>query len=93
MKISKEDLKQIIKEELDSFLAEGSGGCPDPDNKEQAEEMARQAIKAMSGADDPFEEMEIGEKYCISSKKRVRQGQIKVRFKNGVIVQVAGGQA
>mgnify|MGYP003141708241 CR=1 FL=1 len=90
MKITKEDLKQIIKEELDSFLAEGSGGCPDRNDKNQAEEMARQAIKAMNQAGDPFEEMEIGEKLCIRNMKRVGQGQVKVQFNNGVIVQVAG---
>ena len=90
MKITKEDLKQIIKEELDSFLAEGSEGCPK--NEAQANKMAREAIQAMNDASDRgdvFAEMEIGEKYCIRNKKQVGQN-VKIEFNNGMIVQVPG---
>ena len=91
MKITKEDLKQIIKEELDSFLAEGSDPrCPQ--DEAQANKMARKALQLMNDASvrgDVFAEMEIGEKYCIRNKKQVGQN-VKIQFNNGVIVQVPG---
>ena len=84
MKLSKQKLKQLIKEELQKELKEGPFDDMDaafdkkkkapkvkcPANPQEAKSIAIAALKAIKGVKDEFKVMDILIGYCVSETKR-----------------------
>ena len=99
MRITKSRLKQIIKEELDSFLAEDDLGELDrlteqdqscPKDEKQAAAMAKVHLERTNQISDAFELMEYYDANCLKDIRNATPSTVTVTYGNRMTIIIDG---